>query len=225
VSAAPGAGPAGAGPELWAWPIYPLDGAGGVLRGPAGWELTLGPIGDHGRPYRRTSLPSPPTGTSLARAVWRAVAGLGPFVVLPWAVRSYDDGEVLLAALAAARVATPAEIAVPIVPAGYTVEASRRLAAAGFRRAAAGEPYLHRSAVDRLSLGPGDLVLLAPVPARARPAWLTEMAALGRERLSTVARGVSDRRLAAELVAAGVTHADGTAIAPPLRVRLAPDRT
>lgn len=208
------------GPELWAWPIFPLEGAGQVHRGPTGWELTLGPIGDHGQTRWRPSLPGGSHGATLLAACLRASAALGPFVVLPWAARSWDDTDHLLRALAAASARPRADVALPLVPAGFVAEAARRVKGEGYRRAAAGEPYLHREAVGRLDLGAGDLVLLAPVPPRAQPRWLNEMAALGLDRTATVARGVASRPLAASLLQAGITHADGPVFGPPKRVRL-----
>lgn len=207
-------------PELWAWPIMPLAGGGGLVHRPAGWELTLGPIGDHGQPRWR---PSPPAGAgagALVRSVLLASDALGPFVVLPWAVRSQADAERLLPILRGVVGRPAASVAVPIVPLGFVVDTAREVAFAGFRRAAAGEPYLHRLAVDRLHLGDRDLVLLAPVPNHVRRPWLEEMGALGRGRIPTVARAVASRALAADLLAAGVTHATGTALGQPMKTRL-----
>lgn len=207
--------------DLWAWPIYPLDGGGELHRGPSGWELTLGPIGDHGRPRRRPSLPPGPEGEAMLRVCLRATASLGPFVVLPWAARSGDDAACLVAALERSWGRPHADVVVPLAPAGFMVDAARRVREEGFRRAAVGEPYLHRAAVERLELGAADLVLLAPVPPRAQPHWLRQMASLGLERTATVARGVASRNLAAALSHAGVSHADGTVFGPPKRVSLA----
>ncbi|MCL6594581.1 MAG: hypothetical protein K6V73_00025 [Firmicutes bacterium] len=210
------------GPELWAWPIFPLGGGGGAQRGPSAWELTLGPIGDHGHPRLR---PSPPAGEGAVhqvRSCLKASASLGPVVVLPWAVRSADDAERLLELLAACERRPRTEVAVPVAPAGFVAESAQRVAEAGYRLAAAGEPYLHRSAIDRLSLRAGDMVLLAPVPDRAPAPWLRDLAALGRGRAATVARAVSSRRLAGALAEAGVTHANGGVLGPPLRAPLLP---
>lgn len=207
-------------PELWAWPIMALEGGGELVQRPAGWELTLGPVGDHGRPRWRPSPPAGDNAEALVRSVLVASGGLGPFVVLPWAVRSQADGERLMALVGVARARPAGEIAVPLVPAGYVVDTARRVADAGHRRAAAGEPYLHRLAVRRLDLGEGDLVLLAPVPVRIGQPWLDEMAALGLGRTSTVARAVASRQLASRLRAAGVTHATGTVLGKPVRTRL-----
>lgn len=198
----------------------PLDGRGALRASPWGFELTLGPLGAPGRPRWR---PSPPTGGGAAaqvRSVLVASGALAAFVVLPWAVRSEADGERLLALLAETRARPAASIAVPIAPLGYVADTSRRVEAGGYRRAAAGEPYLHEGAVDRLGLGPGDMVLLAPVPDRASRPWLEEMARLGHGHVPTVARAVASRPLAAALAAAGISHATGTVLGPPLRARL-----
>ena len=206
-------------PELWAWPIMPLDAMGQLQVRPAGWELTLGPIGDYGRPRWRPSPPRGPERGRLVRSVLLASASLAPYVVLPWAVRSQADLERLLPLLGEGG-RPAASLVVPLVPVGYVVDSAREVRSAGYRLAAAGEPYLHRLAVDRLHMGSDDLVLLAPVPVKAQRPWLEEMAALGRGRIPTVARAVASRPLAAELRAAGVSHGTGTVLGRPLRTRL-----
>ena len=195
----------------------PLAGGSGGVAVPAGFELTLGPIGEHGQPRWR---PSPPADPALVRSVLLASAALGPFVVLPWAVRSQMDADRLLSALRRTGGRPPATVAVPLVPLGFVADSARQVLRAGYRRAAVGEPSLHRSAVQRLGLGARDLVLLAPVPERAQRPWLRQMAALGLEETPTVARAVTSRTLLPELVACGVTYATGTVLARPAKTRL-----
>lgn len=208
---------------LIAWPVMPLAGVPGVIRRPVGFELTLGTVGRHGQERLRPSLPRDAAeGVRRLRFVLRATQALEGFLILPWAVRSHEDAGVLEEAWR--QVDPPREretYVVPLRPAGFVAETSQSVLQRGFRRAAEGEPYLHRSAVQRLGLTDRDFVLLAPMPDRLPLHWAQDVADLGLGgRVPTVGRDVMDRDVLRVLMEAGVTYATGRSLAHPVAVPL-----
>jgi|GEM_PF-6297184 len=203
--------------DLTAWPVVALERTSDVRRGPWAWDLTLGRAAAGGALPRRLSPPAGPAGEATLRAVLAACASLGPRVILPWAVRSPADMDRLLEGLVRHSRRPPAELVVPIVASGFLGPDAQAPAHAGYARAALGDPSLYRSAVARLDLGEGDMVLLAPLPPGAKGRWLRDLAALAPPQVATVARGVTSRALAAELRDAGVSHASGRALGEPSR--------
>lgn len=213
---------AGGSGYLIAWPVLTLTGEPGRIRTPVGYELTLGTPGRHRRERLRPSLPRD-GGERLRRLgfVLRATSALQGFLILPWAVRSYEDAEILEETWEGSRAMRPREqYVVPVRPAGFLAEASVRLAAAGFRRAAEGEPYLHRSAIERLHLTARDFILLAPLPDAVPTHWARDIAALGLGRIPTIGRDVLEPDVLRVLRDAGVTHATGRAVMHPVAVPL-----
>lgn len=207
-----------AGRYLIAWPVMSLVRSEGMIRPPVGWELTLGTVGRHGAERLRGSFPQDATERGYRlRFVLRATQALEGFLILPWAVRSAEDAAHLVDTwqrLGPGR--EPGRYVVPLRPAGYVADAARALAAEGFRRAAEGEPYLHRSAVQRLALTERDFVLLAPVPDDVPAHWARDLAALGLGRVPTIARDVLEPRILGVLADAGVRYATGRAVARPV---------
>lgn len=206
-----------AGRYLIAWPVMSLARVPGVIRAPVGWELTLGTVGRHRAERLRSSLPQDAgERAQRLRFVVRATQALEGFLILPWAVRSAEDAAHLVDAWKQLGPGVPpARYVVPLRPAGFVADVARALAGEGFRRAAEGEPYLHRSAVDRLGLHEQDFVLLAPVPDDVPPHWARDLAALGLGRVPTIARDVLEPHLLGVLADAGIRYATGRAVARP----------
>ena len=215
------------GGYLIAWPVVPLSGPVGTIRAPVGYELTLGTIGRHRRERLRPSLPRDPAeGLRRLRFVARAAASLEGFLILPWAIRSQEDAEILDRTWQATGAPGACErYVVALRPAGFLAQTSVFVRELGFRRAAEGEPYLHRSAVERLALTERDFVLLAPLPDSVTPNWARDAASLGLGRIPTIGRDVLEPDVLRVLSGAGVSHATGRALAHPVAVPLPWART
>jgi hypothetical protein len=198
--------PAPSLPFLTAHPVVRLLRDRSSVGRPVGYLLSLTP-----RPSSPRGAPAAPRpfrgAQALLKSVLTAGRSLDGWILLPWRVESRDQLVGLLSAVQEA--GEGLDLAIPLRATAYLEGGVLAVHRAGLRAVAVGDPLLGRGHVQRMGLGEGDLVLIAPLQATPTPAYARELALLGAGGAGVIWPHLTRRGQVEAALAHGIAFGEG----------------